>query len=251
MAAQSDFISACETGDADAVTRILKEEVVVSADELQKGLSRAAWRGHPAVANILLSKGEGARVDRMSLVGSVNHGSDPTMFDLFVKYHGFDINSTEFDEGCTPLRLSVGNENLTRWLLAHGADPNVVAHDRSSTSPLVSAAVTEKGGSAVRMLCEEHGASSRTRMSDRRERLVRAGANINYIDPKRKGTPLHCAVVYNRGDVVEALIELGKADPNVVFQGQTAADVALDRDSYEFLKDKTKVTPERGVGCEP
>lgn len=158
--------------------------------------------------------------------------------------------------------MSVGNENLTRWLLAHGADPNV-AHDRAP-SPLISAAITEKGGNAVRMLLE-HGAvlepnilhyavQSRASMSDRRDRveqLVRAGANINHIDPKRKGTPLHCAVWHNRGDVVEALIELG-ADPNVVFQGRTAADVAKDRCQklehylkiYQFLKDKIKVTPE-------
>lgn len=100
MAAQSDFITACETGDVEAVTRILEKEVVSDdLDQLQKGLSRAAWRSHPAVANILLSKG--AKVDRTSFVGSTNRG-DPTMFELFVKY-GFDINSTEFGEG-TALR---------------------------------------------------------------------------------------------------------------------------------------------------
>ena len=98
MAAESDFITACETGDIEAVTRILEKEVV-SDDQLQKGLSRAAWRGRPAVANILLSKG--AIVDRMSFLGSVSRG-DVAMFELFVKY-GFDINTTEFEDG-TALR---------------------------------------------------------------------------------------------------------------------------------------------------
>lgn len=158
--------------------------------------------------------------------------------------------------------MSAGNENLTRWLLAHGADPNVT-HDRAP-SPLISAAVTEKGCDSMRLLLEHgaalepnilhHAIGSRTSMSDRRERvelLVRAGANINHIDPQRKGTPLHCAVWHNRGDVVEALVELG-ADANIVFQGRTAAELAKERGQklehymkiYDFLKEKTKVTPE-------
>lgn len=98
MAAESDFIAACETGDVEAVARIL-EKGAVSDDQLQNGLSSAAWRGHPAVADILLSKG--AKVDRSSFLGSTNRG-DPTIFEVFVK-HGFDINSTEFEAG-TPLR---------------------------------------------------------------------------------------------------------------------------------------------------
>lgn len=161
-------------------------------------------------------------------------------------------------------RMSVGKENLMRWLLAHGADPNVV-HDQAP-SPLVSAVVAKEGGDAMRLLLE-HGAAlepnilhyvigsrERNKMSDIRERvqqLVRAGAEINHIDPKRKGTPLHCAAWHYRGDIVEAVIELG-ADPNVVFDGRTAADVAKDKSQdhkayltiYDFLKDKTKVTPE-------
>ncbi|EGZ69771.1 ankyrin, partial [Neurospora tetrasperma FGSC 2509] len=150
MAAESDFITACETGNVEAVTKILENEVV-SDDQLQKGLSKAAWGSHPAVADILLSKG--ANVDRSSFVGSASRGYS-TMFELFVKY-GFDINTTEFEDG-TALRMSVGNENLTRWLLAHGADPNV-SHDRAP-SPLISAAVTEKGYGAMRLLLE-HGAA--------------------------------------------------------------------------------------------
>ena len=98
MATESDFVTACGTGDVEAVTRTLEKEVV-SDDQLQKGLSEAAWGGYPGVADILLSKG--AKVDRMSFLGSANRG-DPTMFELFIKY-GFDINSTEFGEG-TALR---------------------------------------------------------------------------------------------------------------------------------------------------
>lgn len=163
------------------------------------------------------------------------------------------------------VRMSVGKEKLMRWLLDHGADPNL-AHDQAP-SALRTAVVTEKGGDAVRLLLE-HGAAleppnilhfainAQATMSDRAcvervKQLVRAGADINHIDPKKKGTALHLAAWHSRGDIVEALIELG-ADPDVVFMGRTAADVAKEeaRDFkpavkiYEFLKEKTKATPE-------
>ena len=152
-----------------------------------------------------------------------------------------------------------------RWLLAHGADPNL-AHDRAP-SALLTAVVDEEGGDAVRILLE-HGVAleppniihlvidANAGMSDRAcvdmvKQLVRAGAYINHIDPKKQGTPLHFAAWHNRGDIVEALIELG-ADPDIVFMGRTAADVAKEEgqrfkpflEIYEFLKDKTNVTSE-------
>ena len=152
-----------------------------------------------------------------------------------------------------------------RWLLAHGADPNL-AHDRAP-SALLTAVVDEEGGDAVRILLE-HGAmleppniihsviDANAGMSDRAcvdmvKQLVHAGADINHIDPQKKGTPLHFAAWHNRRDLVEALIELG-ADPNIMFMGRTAADVAKEEgkrfesslEIYEFLKDKTKVTSE-------
>lgn len=98
MSAESDFITACKTGDVKAVTGFL-EQGAISDDELQKGLSKAAWKGHSAVADILLSKG--AKVDRLSFLGSASHGN-VAMFEVFFKY-GFDINSTEFEDG-TALR---------------------------------------------------------------------------------------------------------------------------------------------------
>lgn len=99
-----------------------------------------------------------------------------------------------------------------RWFLAHGADPNL-AHDRAP-SALLTAVVDEEGGDAVRIFLE-HGVAleppninhlvidANAGRSDRAcvdmvKQLVRAGAYINHIDPKKQGTAALCRMAQQR-----------------------------------------------------
>ena len=54
--------------------------------------------------------------------------------------------------------------------------------------------------------------------------LIRKNANVNHLD-RSSMSALHKAVIHDRPDCVEALME-GKADPNVVYLGDTPLSIA-------------------------
>ena len=55
-----DYLSACESGDLETVSKILLDheslQGQVSTAALEKGLSNAVWGRHHAVADLLLSQ---------------------------------------------------------------------------------------------------------------------------------------------------------------------------------------------------
>lgn len=51
---------------------------------------------------------------------------------------------------------------------------------------------------------------------------------LNYLDPKKNGTPLHCAVRWSRFETVKLLVEEG-ADVGVTYRGQTVVQAARER----------------------
>ncbi|KAL8812473.1 MAG: hypothetical protein Q9200_001002 [Gallowayella weberi] len=71
--------------------------------------------------------------------------------------HGYDLNVSWYDYGTTPLGHALHSEQLTRWLLDRGADPN--AESRIKRTPL-SRAVQERSLDTIKLLMEYGGPDS-------------------------------------------------------------------------------------------
>ena len=130
-----------------------------------------------------------------------------------------NVNAKD-ERGITPLMHTawVGSANAMRWLLDHGADPNL-ANSSGSTALMLSATDIAK----VRLL-KDHGAvvnatSTRGRtalflaaMSDRSADIVRllisAGADVHVVDGL-KMTVLHAAAIGNDAETVRVLVDAG------------------------------------------
>lgn len=137
-------------------------------------------------------------------------------------------------------RHNVSDERRTRWLLEHGADPNVKGERNSSA---LSSASTHSS-TAVLDLLISYGANIETQalisaMGPRSDGglpimryLIDHGVNINGVDPS-KGTPLHYAVRLGRMDKVKLLVERG-ADLSIKFYEQTPAEFALEEEELEI-----------------
>ena len=64
--------------------------------------------------------------------------------------------------------------------------------------------------------------------------LVKRNANVNHLD-RSSMSALHKAVIHDRPDCVEALME-GKADPNVVYLGDTPLSIAARHNRERICK---------------
>lgn len=128
-----------------------------------------------------------------------------------------DLINTFSEDGFTPLSLSAyfGNEDVTRYLLLNGADPNIPSQNGYHVYPLHSAV-----------------ASNYTMLA---KMLLEAGADIN-ITQQSGATPLHSAA--NNGNI-ELLIVLLEAGANVhakMEDGKTPADKAFEKGFTEIAK---------------
>ncbi|KAJ5624452.1 hypothetical protein N7510_000761 [Penicillium lagena] len=187
------------------------------AELLRFGLLRAASGGQQEVAKFLLSKG--AQVDRAASLAATK--CDKQTLGLFQAYldYGWDVNEgTLF--GQSILCLVVEDEELVRWLLDHGADPNRGAHLLASdakaesdhySGEALNAAAAQSDVSVVDLLLERD--EDRIPMM---ARLLELGVDIDGLDdirgPLKIGTPLHCAARFGHTKRVQYLLGHG-ADP--------------------------------------
>ena len=157
---------------------------------------------------------------------------------------GADVNSR--DKGHeTPLLLAT-RHNLTflvRFLLEHGADPNMVY---------------EEGKSLLHLLLGPHGFDWLSINGWLDDRLVATlldhGADVNARDNAHK-TPLLLAMQLGTSDIVRFLLEHG-ADPNLIYEeGKTLLHLLLGSrgSNWRSLTDRPddllveKLSPEHGV----
>ncbi|KAL5325066.1 hypothetical protein ACEPPN_006188 [Leptodophora sp. 'Broadleaf-Isolate-01'] len=146
--------------------------------------------------------------------------------------YGWDINSVEFRQ--TGLRLAVGGEAHAKWVLDHGADPNVIG---KQASPLATAALEPL--SRVLDILISHGADldpytlfkamiprGRGRIPVMKY-LIDHGIDINAVRPKY-GAPLHYAVTLGMmtKERLELLLQRGTDRTVKNTYGLTPADLA-------------------------
>ncbi|WP_276359885.1 ankyrin repeat domain-containing protein [Daejeonella sp. H1SJ63] len=128
-----------------------------------------------------------------------------------------DLINTFSDDGFTALSLSAyfGNEDVTRYLLLNGANPNIPSQNGFHVYPLHSAVASD-----YTMLAKM---------------LLEAGADIN-VSQQSGATPLHSAAHNGNIELLIVLLEAG-ADVNATMDdGKTPADKAFEKGFFEIAK---------------
>ncbi|RDL30125.1 uncharacterized protein BP5553_10403 [Venustampulla echinocandica] len=124
---------ACSGGNPNLIKEHLDSNPNTSQNELDQALSCAAEAGHGDAVDLLLS--HGAHITKNAFYAAALSKST-AVFQQFVN-HGWDINSTEFEN--PGLRLVVRDVACTKWFLEHGADPNLPGE--RGVTPLATAAL--------------------------------------------------------------------------------------------------------------
>ncbi|PVH86239.1 ankyrin [Cadophora sp. DSE1049] len=232
--------SAIEDQDIALVEELLRSTPGPSQRELDKALAFAVdpELGLPEAVIPLFEKGAHI-TENVFLEAITREGVE--LFEIFLKY-GWDVNSVEF--GQPALRLSIGSETSVKWLLEHGADPNITGG--KYPSPLVTAALESL--SPVFDILISHGAKLDPQalflaMSPRgkggipvMEYLIDHGIDINAVRPDL-GTPLHYAVTLGSKarEKLELLLRRG-ADRTVKnTSGVTPAELAKQKGYLDLL----------------
>jgi len=157
---------------------------------------------------------------------------------------GADINAKD-RRGWTSLHMAAvaGRRELVELLLAGGADFNI-GDIRGGTALWYA---KEQGNEEIIELLRSHGAkeeaptislhqAARDGDLEQVKSLISRGADINAMDDRLAGTPLHLAAYYAHHDVVEFLISKG-ADVNARNKwNRTAINEAVDKGHIEIAE---------------
>lgn len=249
---------AARDGDLSRCQRLVQEwrlqtsPALVPSEHLTPPLAAAVGAKHLAIVAYLLD--QGATISGNIMVLALGDTNDAiAMFQTFLE-HGWDINS-KTDLGNIMLKHIVRNEELTRWFLSHGANPNAYGKPGSTILDVAAA----NSGPAVFELLMTHGArledsdalhsaaGARKNRSGRVEMmayLLDLGMDVNaigrreYLPSRRigRGAPLHAAVAAQEADRIEFLLKRG-ADVEVRNTlGQTPLEYAIAK---EFTTSET------------
>ncbi|RWA09613.1 hypothetical protein EKO27_g5477 [Xylaria grammica] len=226
---------------------------------LEPTLFHAIRSDRADVVNYLLD--EGVKFSGLSLAEAVTSQASPAMWQVFLD-HGLDINAPLEDAGTSPLGYILLREDLIRWFLERGADPNAessfgltpflraVGHAPLSTVALLHAA----GGSvaiAVPFVCSPwppnltvSDPSQSELNSDERLAVLRylldAGANPDapkwahnsrgYGSDFDWGSALNTALTNGSHRLAEELLRHGARTDvptmNIASRGETALEIA-------------------------
>ncbi|KAI2638063.1 ankyrin repeat-containing domain protein [Xylaria nigripes] len=229
---------------------------------LDRSIRTAAAHGWSDVTRFFID--QGAVIDDALICAVINSGSIEQCELLLM--HGWDVNRSYISASgdwrfCTPLRAALGDIQLCRWLLAHGADPNLAEY---GFTPIM-VAVRYHPPEVVQLLID-YGADPKTPMllhstasaSERaiheaypgrddpdRIRVMKIlldnGADVNEMEPDPKsrprdhdrrkrtadtGTPLHYAVKASNPITVSFLLAHGANTKLPSWSGHTPLQAA-------------------------
>ncbi|GAW18162.1 hypothetical protein EKO27_g5822 [Xylaria grammica] len=267
---------AAAVGNLDAVESILPS-LLLSHDQtvplheraapgastiLDRSIRTAAAHGWSDVTRFFIS--QGAVIDDALVCAVITSGS-VEQCDILLK-HGWDVNRSYISASgdwhfWTPLRAALGDPPLCRWLLEHGADPNLTEY---GFTPIM-VAVRLHSPEVVKLLIE-YGADPKTPMllhstasassraineaypnredADRigvMKILLEHGADVNEMEPDPKsrprddtrrrrtvdtGTPLHYAVAAGNPVTVSFLLAHGANTKLPSWSGHTPLQAA-------------------------
>ena len=172
----------------------------------QTALMVAAWRGHAAVAEVLLMKGADleARASDPKLIGGraihyAVRGGDAACVRMLVKA-GAEVNAKSGDQR-TALQLVKGKKSKEMLAALRGEEGGTIANERADSQALLEAA--EAGNVSLVMM------------------ILSAGTNVNAVDAAGDSV-LTNAALHGQREVVKLLLKMG-ADPKRVRKGEASA----------------------------
>lgn len=253
---EKELRKACADGDLEsAKTTLQNMRRQLSPDtpiprHLQMPLADAIAGGHTEIVTYLLS--QGAQITSLDITQAVRPCSrSVAIFQTFLD-HGWDINSPTGTHA-TALKYVVDSEELTRWFLGHGADPNVGSFSildvtAANSSPAVldlliaHGAKLEESDALHSAAGECEGVPGRVEMM--RHLLDDLGADVNAIEKRGvpagrglgRGTPLHSAAYAGRKERIVLLLDKGANRERKNTLGQTVVEFAVAQELEEVLE---------------
>jgi len=202
-----------QNGNITGLRELLKETPLLASRKTSHQISPlmlSLYYKKPEVARLLLDYVLNVSFFEASALGKLEQVAqylfeDPTMINNFS------------EDGFTALGLAAyfGQEEVTRYLLLKGADPNVPSANGFQVYPIHSAAAT-KHNPIVKLLLE-------------------AGARVNVI--QQQGiTPLHSAAHHGNIELLIELLEAGADVQAKMEDGRTPADMAAGQGFSEIAK---------------
>ncbi len=200
-----------ETGNTRAIDDLLNGNPSLSKQKTSHEISPlllACYYNKPQIVKVLLRHldeltiHEAASADQLEQVQAMLE-DHPDLLDI-VSDHGF-----------TPLGMAThfGNEEIARYLLAKGADPNIQSQNGYNVYPLHTAIGSNFDGIA--------------------KMLIEAGAEVNVLQTSRI-SPLHLAAQNGNIDLIILLLENGASVEIKNDMGKTASDLAAEKGHVEI-----------------
>ncbi|SKB89751.1 Ankyrin repeat-containing protein [Parapedobacter luteus] len=200
-----------ETGNSLAIDNLLRSDPSLGKQKTSHDISPlllACYYNKPQIVSVLLRHIDELTIHEAAAANLLEQvqamiDDNPHLLDE-VSDHGF-----------TPLGLAThfGNENVVRYLLAKGADPNIQSHNGYNVYPL-HAAISSGFDNIAKMLIE-------------------AGAEVNVFQASRI-SPLHLASQTGNIDLIILLLENGALIEVKNDMGKTASDLAAEKGHVEI-----------------
>lgn len=202
-----------QTGDTAALGNLLLTypQLAVSNTSFNVSpLMLSCYYKKPEISNILIKYVKDLNIFEAAAIGKFDSVAN-------IIYHQPDLINSFSDDGFTPLGLAsyFGKEDVARYLLLKGADPNIPSRNGYNVYPLNSTVAANN--------------------SDITKILLEAGAEVN-VAQSSGVTPLHSAAHHGNIEILILLLEAG-ADTTVKTEGgKTAADIAAANGHHDIAK---------------
>lgn len=202
-----------QSGNGAALSELLRMRPQLAATNTSFNVSPlmlACYYKKPPIAAIILRYVKDLSIFEASAVGKFDSVAN-------IIYHRPDLINSFSEDGFTPLGLAsyFGKEDVARYLLLKGADPNVPSQNGYHVYPLNSTVAANN--------------------SDITKILLEAGAEVNVAQSSGL-TPLHSAAYHGNIEILILLLEAGADIHAKTDAGKTPADVASTSGHHDIAR---------------
>ena len=202
-----------ESGDAHAMDNLLHNNPSLSSQKTSHDISPlllACYYHKPQIVKVLLKHIYKIDIYEAAAVGLLNEVAELIELDP-------SLVSSYSEHGFTALGMAChfGNEDVVRYLLLKGANPDQSSSNGYQVNPLFTAISSGFDGIA--------------------KLLIEAGAEVNVMQAGNL-TPLHAAAEKGNIEMLISLLENGASVAIKSDNGETAADLAAAKGHLEIAK---------------
>ena len=202
-----------ESGDGHAIDNLLHNNPSLAIQKTSHDISPlllACYYKKLQLVKIIIK-----HLDRVDIFEAVAADLLEDTIDILAEHP--DLLNQYSPHGFTPLAMAThfGNENIVRFLLRSGADPNLASKNGYHVYPIYTAIDSNFEGIA--------------------KMLVEAGAEVNVVQASRM-TPLHAAAQNGNIEMLILLLERGASVNTKNDSGKTPADLAFEKGHHEIGK---------------